>query len=174
MTNPRVAIARVAARYLGVREVTSNRSPELATFWPYTSYPNGMADRAPWCAAFVCACTAIASAETPDLDLAHRPTSASCSGLLEWAREPKNGCLVFGPHDPKYRPLAGDIVNFLPHLSHVGIVAEDYDNAGFISTIEGNTNGEGSREGDGVYRKRRAISFPGFFIRVPAKGERLR
>lgn len=64
--------------------------------------------------------------------------------------------------------MAGDIVTFLPQLSHIGIVAKDYDGKGIVHTIEGNTNQSGSREGDGVYRKARILHDCGTFIRIPA------
>jgi len=55
-------------------------------------------------------------------------------------------------------PLPGDVVTFyypnLKRVGHVGFyVKKDFE--GYFITIEGNTNGEGSREGDGVYRKKR-------------------
>jgi len=41
----------------------------------------------------------------------------------------------------------------LGRIGHVGFV-ESKTNGGFI-TVEGNTNGKGEREGDGVHRKKR-------------------
>jgi hypothetical protein len=41
----------------------------------------------------------------------------------------------------------------LKRIGHVGFVERVLDNC--VITVEGNTNGEGSREGNGVYRKRR-------------------
>jgi hypothetical protein len=51
---------------------------------------------------------------------------------------------------------AGDIVIFT--FSHIGIATSAPDKKGNVETIEGNTNGAGSREGDGVYRKTRHVS----------------
>ena len=68
----------------------------------------------------------------------------------------------------RYRPAPGDIVTYLPRLSHIGIVADDYTGNHLVGTIEGNTNAAGGREGDGVWPKVRALSFCGSFIRVPA------
>jgi hypothetical protein len=50
----------------------------------------------------------------------------------------------------------GDIIVF--NFSHVGIAAGAPDVNGNFSTVEGNTNQAGSREGDGVYRKIRNVS----------------
>jgi len=50
----------------------------------------------------------------------------------------------------------GDIVCFT--FSHIGIALGSPDEAGNLLTCEGNTNAEGLREGDGVYKKTRNIS----------------
>ena len=46
---------------------------------------------------------------------------------------------------------------YYPNLGRVGHVGflEKTDMDGYFITIEGNTNGAGSREGDGVYKKKR-------------------
>jgi hypothetical protein len=74
--------------------------------------------------------------------------------------------VLFKPNDAKYQPEPGDIVSFLPKLSHIGIVTGTDGND--VLTIEGNTNSAGSREGDRVARKRRPLGFCGTFIRLPA------
>jgi hypothetical protein len=51
---------------------------------------------------------------------------------------------------------AGDVVIFT--FSHIGIALGSPDKKGNVPTVEGNTNGAGSREGDGVYRKVRHVS----------------
>ncbi len=38
----------------------------------------------------------------------------------------------------------------------MGIVSHDQADPGFIETVEGNTDATGGREGEGVWRKRRA------------------
>src|SRR5690606_12643905 len=43
----------------------------------------------------------------------------------------------------------------LNRIGHVGIV--ERKDGDWLITIEGNTNSDGSREGDGVYRKRRHL-----------------
>jgi hypothetical protein len=58
------------------------------------------------------------------------------------------------PHKDNIR--RGDILVFT--FSHIGIAVGDIGKDGIVQTIEGNTNAEGSREGDGVYRKRRHAS----------------
>jgi cell wall-associated NlpC family hydrolase len=63
---------------------------------------------------------------------------------------------------PSAKAQAGDIVMYT--FSHVGIVISD--NGKTIQTVEGNTNGEGSREGDGVYFKTRNKSLVKRFVRI--------
>lgn len=99
------------------------------------------ADFQPWCATFV-SWVAMKS-RVPDL----YPRTASCdtAGLWfkarkRWSEFPAIGAQVFygSPKD----------------LNHTGIVIDfDDDN---ITTVEGNTNNTGSREGNGVYKKVRA------------------
>lgn len=56
-------------------------------------------------------------------------------------------------------PCSGDVFGLyftnLKRVAHVGFV-DKWTNQ-FVITVEGNTNEAGSREGDGVYRKRRPI-----------------
>ena len=50
----------------------------------------------------------------------------------------------------------GDIVVFT--FSHIGLAVKDADSSGYVVTIEGNTNGAGSREGGSVLEKKRHVS----------------
>jgi hypothetical protein len=59
--------------------------------------------------------------------------------------------------------VKGDIVVFT--FSHIGIVHSN--NGAIITTIEGNTNAAGSREGVTVARKQRSLSIIKSFIRLP-------
>ena len=45
----------------------------------------------------------------------------------------------------------------LKRIAHVGFI-DKWDNTAYTMTVEGNTNDTGSREGDGVYYKRRLKS----------------
>jgi hypothetical protein len=93
----------------------------------------------PWCCTF-CAWVAL-KAGVANLF----PRTASCADAVAWFKQqgrwseyPAIGAQVF------YGPGGG---------SHTGIVV-DYD-ADTITTVEGNTNDNGSAEGDGVYLKKR-------------------
>lgn len=63
---------------------------------------------------------------------------------------------------PEHVLHTADIVTF--DMSHVGIVAND--EGPLIYTIEGNTDGAGSRDGGGVFAKTRQRSFARKFIRI--------
>lgn len=59
-------------------------------------------------------------------------------------------------HKVRAGQVFGIYYSNLKRVGHVGFI-EKVD-GGTITTIEGNTNGGGSREGDGVYRKIRRLS----------------
>ncbi|QPB09706.1 endolysin endopeptidase [Streptomyces phage Shaeky] len=74
------------------------------------------------------------------------PVSASCWYSVDWFRD--RGRF-------SWYPAVGAQVFFGANgASHVGLVVK-YD-ADYVWTVEGNTNGNGSAEGDGVYAKKRA------------------
>lgn len=166
--NPRAIIRDVAAEYIGLRETSRNRGPHLEEFWAATNYPDGAQNREPWCSAFATFCVREADRRSPHLNLSLPPVFPAVSQWLPWAR--RIGAQIFRPGSGT-RPEAGDIVIFLPRLSHIGIV--DRVDGATVITIEGNTNAAGSREGDGVWRKPRALSFCGSFIRIPQSPVRL-
>lgn len=166
-SNPLAIIADVAARYVGLRETSRNRAPEISQFWDFTNYKQGDENREPWCCAAVSAWVQMADAESELINLRIPPRTGAVAEFLEWAKNPANNCITFGPKHPTYRARKGDIVIYLPNLSHIGVVASDYLGDGFMQLIEGNTNLDGSREGDGVYRKQRRYSFAGTFVRLP-------
>ena len=96
---------------------------------------------------------------TPKQAEAWRPKTAAAYGFHGWAE--KKGLLVMDDNIQNTLHTA-DIVTY--DFSHVGIVETD---VGFdIHTIEGNTDGQGSRDGGGVFAKVRARSLAKRFIRL--------
>lgn len=165
MTNPRTHFITVAERFLGIREEGHNRFTGNVSVWASTDYRDGWKNREPYCAAFMCHVVHVAGLERPELNLGdRRPRSASVRGWKSWARRPKNGVQILTKD-----PLPGDIVSFLPHLSHIGLVTSYDPKAGIVHTIEANTDAEGSREGDGIYRRERKLKLCGEFYRLPVK-----
>jgi hypothetical protein len=153
------AVARAAESKIGIREEGGpNKGKGLAPFfaadWYKPNGPKGLDDGYPWCAAFVCWCVQVAIAgRTVTFE---RPRTPSAYGLEEWSLAQDDSTWTLrdpGPQDLR----RGDIVT-LKRVSHVGIAVSAPDEAGFVTTVEGNTNEAGSREGDGVYQKRRHYS----------------
>lgn len=173
---PRLSIVRAAQRWVGREESSRNQFAGIEQLWAATSYPDGWLKREPYCAAFVCWCVREAAERDPTLSVRVPPREASCKGWKEWARNPAAGVLIFKPGDSVYKPAPGDIVNYLPNLSHIGIVEELRGDT--IATIEANStigvpNGSSAdREGGGIYRKVRKLSFAGEFYRLPLRGQR--
>jgi uncharacterized protein YwbE len=156
---PHEVLIRIASGQVGVREEEHNRGKEILKYWEATTYPWGAKNREPWCAAFVVWCVRQAwKAGAVDLTETQLPRSAAVREWLSWARKLNLNVIHSGP-------LAGDIVVFLPHFSHIGIVEGVYTD--HVNTIEGNTDDQGGREGVEVARRRRELRLCGSFIRLP-------
>lgn len=133
-------VVPVAELFVGwVRETTGkNDGPWVEAIQRTTGNKKGD----PWCASFV----------NWVLDIAYRdmnplPATASCDVLLEFAR--KNQLLTTTPQP-------GDVFLVMKTKNdaiHTGIVTEV--KADTVKTIEGNTNREGAREGNGVWARER-------------------
>lgn len=131
--NVRQKIVRIATAEVGVKETGySNRGIRVEEYLRYVSLKGGQ----PWCAAYVSWVFGQAgfakprSGWSPDLF----PSSRLARSAL-----PAN--------------LIGIYFSELKRIAHVGIVVrQDGD---WIVSVEGNTNDNGSRDGDGVYVRRR-------------------
>lgn len=142
-------LVEIASSQLGVAETSQNQGPGIAKYWTATSYPEGYANRDPWCAAFMC-WVFMEAGKRVSLPF-KRPQTAAAFGFETWAKD--NGLTV--QRSPQ-RVRRGDVVVYT--FSHIGIAATDSDAAGDFEAIEGNTNAAGHREGGGVMRKRRNVS----------------
>lgn len=105
----------------------------------------------PWCAAFIC--WLMREAMKDGSYTFKRPTTASAWGFESWASKENNKVKLKKPHKDDIK--AGDIVMFT--FSHIGLAIGD-PHDGYIDTIEGNTDGQGSREGGAVLQKKRKLS----------------
>jgi hypothetical protein len=83
-----------------------------------------------------------------------RPRTAGAWDMENWSLSQDNSTRTKKPHGNDILP--GDIVVFT--FSHVGFAISRPDKDGFVKTIEGNTDNAGSREGGGVFEKRRHVS----------------
>jgi hypothetical protein len=172
MTNPRAALVLIAQKQIGIHETSQNHGDGIAKFWTATNYPDGYANREPYCAAFVCwlVMQALSLGYALGLTASTRPREAAVRNFVAWAHQPASGALVFAPGDTSYEPSAGDVVWFEfggDHPDHVGLV-ESFDGH-TVRTIEANTGATGGRDGDGVYQKSRALNLCRGFIRLAWK-----
>ena len=142
----------LAREEIGVSEVDgTNCGPKVDAYKAATWLD---ADKGwPWCAAFICWLIREAI-EGEDVKFS-RPETAGAWDFENWAkRQASNGVGLRKPTNEDIK--AGDIVVFT--FSHIGIAIADIDSSGYIKTIEGNTNGAGSREGGSVLEKNRHVS----------------
>jgi hypothetical protein len=163
-------IADIATSQVGQKEATGRNDGSVVRKYQGTTNlePGGW----PWCAAFVCwVIREWLKDEKAQkwLNLKHRtpedwrPKTARAWGFDDWAaKRPATTEII----DRSEKAKPGDIVMFT--FSHVGIVVSD--NGKSIQTVEGNTNGAGSRDGDGVYFKTRSRSLVKAYVRIhPSK-----
>lgn len=129
----RLLLVRIAQGELGLREKTGrNDGKRIAEFLVSV----GLKRPEPWCAAYVSWVFAKAgfakprSGWSPDLFPASRLARSALPGNL------------IGIYFPEKKRIA-----------HVGLIEKQ--DGDWLVSLEGNTNVTGSREGDGVYRKRR-------------------
>lgn len=144
MSIPRTAYLRWAAAQLGTAEVPlgSNRQP----YARLAGHRNGL----PWCATFL-----VAGAKVTGLALPPGADTASTAAMAAaFQRADRFGTIP--------RPGSFAFVYFpgLGRIAHVGLVWRV--DRGWIYTIEGNSNDDGSREGLRVVRRiRQATTLPG-------------
>ena len=130
--NPtRSRVLNIARAELGVRELTGkNDGKRIAEYLAYT----GIKVPAAWCASYVSFCFWKAGYTQPKT--AWSPVLFPASRIVA---------------APKPADVFGIYFADLNRIAHVGFVERLQGD--FIQTLEGNTNVEGSREGQGVYRR---------------------
>ena len=150
---PVTKVLELAIKEIGYKENQGNDNK----FAAIASHANHQ----PWCATFVYAIFKEAG-ESKAI-----PNTAYCPAIEAWARA--NNAVV-----PLSESKAGDLVLFdftrSGKSEHVGIQTHDFrpENAGVISTIDGNTSSltSGSQaNGDGVWRKNRPVSLVRLIVR---------
>lgn len=106
----------------------------------------------PWCAAFV-DWVVMKAMETDGPYSFKRPQTAGAWALEDWSLDQDESTNT--KTDPGSDIKAGDIVIF--KFSHVGFaIGTPRDD--LLPTVEGNTDGSGSRDGGGVWAKTRKLS----------------
>lgn len=152
---PRALVA-VVLREIGVTESppNSNTGPRVNEYKAATNLNPRAAW--PWCAAFVCWCVreALAATGVKETKTFKRPRTAGAWDFENWSLAQDDSTSTRKPHRGDIQP--GDIVVFT--FSHIGIATSAPDAKGNVRTIEGNTDGAGSREGGAVLAKVRHVS----------------
>lgn len=145
-------LVELAHKEVGVEEIgNTNRGPRVDEYKASTWLP---ADQAwPWCAAFID--WIVMKAMEGGTYTFQRPRTAGAWDLENWSLKQDNSTQT--KRNPGNDIKAGDIVIF--KFSHVGFAVGDADReTATVKTIEGNTDAAGSREGGGVFLKRRKLS----------------
>lgn len=148
IANPvkRAEVKKVYDSQLHVRELTGkNDGVDVEKYLRYTGLGKGYA----WCAAFVC--WSLGEAAVPNPKNAWSPAMVPTNKLIyQHQSKVYNGT-------PQQGDVFGIYYSNLKRVGHVGFI-DEWPSGSYTITVEGNTNGVGSREGDGVYRKRRLKS----------------
>ena len=149
----------LAKREIGVEEVDgTNCGPRVNEYKSATWLDSTKSW--PWCAAFIC--WLFRESMKDGKYTFERPQTAGAWDFENWAKKQNSSVILKKPHYADIQ--AGDIVIFT--FSHIGIATSAPDSNGIVSTIEGNTDGAGSREGGAVLAKKRKISQIRSVIRV--------
>jgi hypothetical protein len=139
---PRDCVQNTYLSQVGIREATGrNDGPAVKMYLASTNLDEGYA----WCAAFVNWTYQKCGVETPR-SAAWSPSWFPSSKVLRSDQVPRAGD-VFGIYYTTKKRVA-----------HVGFIHKWPINGTSVTTVEGNTNDAGSREGDGVYVKYRLKS----------------
>lgn len=147
------AVLAVAASQVGVREIPqdSNRGPDVEKYLASVGLGPGYA----WCAAFVYWCLREAGSQL------NKPNRCLRSGgvIKQWnhaaGRLPTITSREARDNPALLKPGMVFVIDSGKGLGHEGFVLS-VSGASF-TTIEGNTDGSGSREGGGVYQRLRKV-----------------
>lgn len=138
MNHQRQEIVSYAGYEVGVKEAGHNAGARVETYLSMVGLDKGNA----WCMAFVYFILRKAGVDFIK--------TGSCSAAYEWAKA--NNRLTDKPQPGDVFLLRGGNTGH----KHTGIVTNVQGT--YVNTIEGNTNDDGSAEGDGVYRRTRKMT----------------
>jgi hypothetical protein len=165
--HPVTALIQTAREFLGVREQPGNRGivPDFANWWvgrDMRDYPMGLKG-APWCSTWANLMGRLALGWAWPVPVG--PEFSDVDRMVLWAKQ--NDVWYTTPHE-------GDLfcVKKGDGYGHIGIVVL-VQSPEQIRTLEGNTNNDGSFNGNGVYERTRAVSTCGFirWVEVPRWAE---
>jgi len=158
IADPVIALIKTAQEFKGVKEQNNNRGivPGYANWWTgrdMAPYPQGL-DGAPWCSTWVNLVGSQAVGVAWPVPVGD-PKYSDVDQMAKWAQQEGIWYTV---------PQAGDLfcVNKGSGWGHIGIVVRVLDGDEQILTIEGNTNLDGSFNGNGVYERTRKVESSGY------------
>jgi len=128
-----------------VREATGKNDGKVVAAFLAAA---GLRIRAPWCAAFVFWC--LKKAGWKEKGPEH---PASTWWWADWAK--RQGRLIKDPRKVRRGML---FVWNRNGKGHIGFVLSEPDSKGRFRTLEGNTNSQGGREGNGVFGRTRTVA----------------
>ena len=131
-------VALTYSAQIGVMETSANWSVEIKEYLKVT----GINFSAPWCAALVSYCYTVNGVDNP---------------RSAWSPDyfPKTKLINIQTTIPKRADVFGVYYHNLGRIAHVGFIDQWPRDGDYFISVEGNTNDNGSREGNGVYKKRR-------------------
>lgn len=139
----RLRVIEIYSHEIGIKEATGNNDGQrVEEFLSVTGLGRGN----PWCAAFVAWTFNQAGIET-----------VRSAWSPDWFPSDKT---IYtrgkaGNKTPQQADVFGILFPNLGRIAHVGFIDQWPDNSPFIITVEGNTNNDGSREGNQTCKKRR-------------------
>lgn len=141
-----------AVSYNGTREIKQNRGYIIDKFNYSVNNPLG----SPYCGAFVGYCLIVNNVEYP------KPSGLAVNYYYHGFKTFSLGKVLQNKAVPKYGDIfimkRGNTIK-----GHTGFILSYDAKTRTIATIEANTNNTGSREGDGVYIKKRKLEPYNFF-----------
>lgn len=160
INDPVRAVINTAQRFVGNLEYPKNSNhgitPDFCNWWVIKDmrpFPMG-GGGAPWCATFVSTIGRLALGVSWPI-----PMTSDVTKLARWAQD--RGLFR---QRPAIAHVQGGDIFLVPNSdntdwTHTGFITTVNRINDTISTIEGNTDGSGSREGNGVYVRSRNIDF---------------
>lgn len=138
-------VEKIYTSQIGIREsIGHNDGFKIRQYLAVTGFDQPV----PWCAAFVSWVYTLSDVDTPQSAWSPAWFTDTYTIYVRGhsnLKTPRKGD-VFGLYFTKYGRIA-----------HVGFI-HDWPPGKYCTTVEGNTNASGSREGDGVYKKKRLKS----------------
>ena len=144
-------LVNLAKKEVGVEEVNGTNCGPRVDEYKSATFLNPKKGW-PWCAAFIC--WLFREAMEDEKYTFKRPRTASAWDFENWCRQQDQSVILKKPHANDIQ--AGDVIVFT--FSHIGLAISAPDKNGFVTTVEGNTDSTGSREGGGVFKKKRHVS----------------